>query len=130
MKMERVTDFPMSTVHIGQRKLQSNLRRYDDHRTRHNGPLSRTPNKWRNQEELSTKITMDFVSPENIQQCIRLTEEFCKLPVNHKAKEDKLEVTFNSLKLITCRNFDLQAGIYMNRLSKLRVVLVRRKLSS
>ncbi|MFS7888911.1 hypothetical protein Hanom_Chr00s000002g01600581 [Helianthus anomalus] len=79
---------------------------------------------------LSTKITMDFVSPENIQQCIRLTEEFCKLPVNHKAKEDKLEVTFNSLKLITCLNFDLQAGTYMNRLRKLRVVLVRRKLSS
>ncbi|KAF5819956.1 hypothetical protein HanXRQr2_Chr02g0083471 [Helianthus annuus] len=75
MKMERVTDFPMSIVHIGPTKLQSNLRRYDDHRTRHNGPLSRTPNKWRNQEE-----------------CIRLTEEFCKLPVNHKAKEDKLEV--------------------------------------
>ncbi|KAM0064447.1 hypothetical protein Hdeb2414_s0003g00103071 [Helianthus debilis subsp. tardiflorus] len=92
MKMECVTDFPMSTVHIGPRKLQSNLRRYDDHHTRHNGPLSRTPNKWRNQEELSTKITMDFVSPENIQQCIRLTEELCKLPVNHKAKEDKLEV--------------------------------------
>ncbi|XP_076899427.1 lysine-specific demethylase JMJ26-like [Bidens hawaiensis] len=39
-----------------------------------------------------TKVAVDFVSPENIQQCIRLTEEFRKLPVNHKAKEDKLEV--------------------------------------
>ncbi|KAJ0779670.1 hypothetical protein HanPI659440_Chr06g0229061 [Helianthus annuus] len=108
MEMEHITDFPMSTFHIGPRKLQSNLRRYDDHRTRHNGPrqhrryqnwwfsdavLSTTPKKWRNQEELSTKITMDFVPPENIQQCIRLTEEFCKLPVNHKAKEVKLEET-------------------------------------
>ncbi|KAI3682870.1 hypothetical protein L1987_83200 [Smallanthus sonchifolius] len=39
-----------------------------------------------------TKVAVDFVSPENIQQCLRLTEEFRKLPVNHKAKEDKLEV--------------------------------------
>ncbi|KAL8214039.1 hypothetical protein R6Q57_003488 [Mikania cordata] len=39
-----------------------------------------------------TKVAVDFVSPDNIQQCIRLTEEFRKLPVNHKAKEDKLEV--------------------------------------
>ncbi|KAI7746875.1 hypothetical protein M8C21_018036 [Ambrosia artemisiifolia] len=39
-----------------------------------------------------TKVAVDFVSPENIQQCLRLTEEFRKLPVNHRAKEDKLEV--------------------------------------
>lgn len=35
---------------------------------------------------------MDFVSPENIKECIRLTEEFRKLPIDHKAREDKLEV--------------------------------------
>ncbi|KAK9057944.1 hypothetical protein SSX86_022783 [Deinandra increscens subsp. villosa] len=39
-----------------------------------------------------TKVAVDFVSPENIKHCIRLTEEFRKLPVNHKAKEDKLEI--------------------------------------
>jgi lysine-specific demethylase 3 len=35
---------------------------------------------------------MDFVSPENVGECIRLTEEFRLLPPNHRAKEDKLEV--------------------------------------
>lgn len=39
-----------------------------------------------------TKVAMDFVSPENISECFRLTEEFRKLPSNHSAKEDKLEV--------------------------------------
>ncbi|KAK9748015.1 hypothetical protein RND81_02G029800 [Saponaria officinalis] len=38
------------------------------------------------------KVAMDFVSPENVQECVRLTEEFRLLPLNHKAKEDKLEV--------------------------------------
>ncbi|XP_023742883.1 lysine-specific demethylase JMJ26 isoform X1 [Lactuca sativa] len=39
-----------------------------------------------------TKVAVDFVSPENIQECIRLTHEFRKLPRGHKAKEDKLEI--------------------------------------
>ncbi|XP_066390206.1 lysine-specific demethylase JMJ26-like isoform X6 [Miscanthus floridulus] len=39
-----------------------------------------------------TKIALDFVSPENIQQCLSLTEDFRRLPVGHRAKEDKLEV--------------------------------------
>ncbi|KAL8141948.1 hypothetical protein V2J09_014980 [Rumex salicifolius] len=38
------------------------------------------------------KVALDFVSPENVPECIRLTEEFRLLPPNHKAKEDKLEV--------------------------------------
>lgn len=38
------------------------------------------------------KVALDFVSPENVQQCVRLTEEFRVLPQNHRAKEDKLEV--------------------------------------
>ncbi|XP_022892245.1 lysine-specific demethylase JMJ25-like isoform X1 [Olea europaea var. sylvestris] len=38
------------------------------------------------------KVAMDFVSPENVHECVRLTEEFRKLPKNHMAKEDKLEV--------------------------------------
>jgi hypothetical protein len=38
------------------------------------------------------KVAMDFVSPENVQECVRLTEEFRLLPKNHRAREDKLEV--------------------------------------
>ncbi|KAI3680500.1 hypothetical protein L6452_35271 [Arctium lappa] len=39
-----------------------------------------------------TKVAVDFVSPENVHECIRLTHEFRKLPSGHKAKEDKLEI--------------------------------------
>ncbi|KAK7348409.1 hypothetical protein VNO80_22965 [Phaseolus coccineus] len=39
-----------------------------------------------------TKVAVDFVSPENIHQCLRLTNEFRQLPKNHKAREDKLEI--------------------------------------
>ncbi|KAG7942356.1 hypothetical protein I3843_16G098700 [Carya illinoinensis] len=38
------------------------------------------------------KVALDFVSPENVGECIRLTEEFRTLPLNHRAKEDKLQV--------------------------------------
>ncbi|KAJ6833654.1 lysine-specific demethylase JMJ25-like isoform X1 [Iris pallida] len=38
------------------------------------------------------KVAVDFVSPENAQECIRLTEEFRQLPQGHKAKEDKVEL--------------------------------------
>ncbi|KAG1327065.1 lysine-specific demethylase JMJ25 [Cocos nucifera] len=39
-----------------------------------------------------TKVALDFVSPENVGECIRLTDDFRLLPKNHRAKEDKLEV--------------------------------------
>ncbi|XP_021597053.1 lysine-specific demethylase JMJ25 isoform X4 [Manihot esculenta] len=39
-----------------------------------------------------TKVAVDFVSPENVEECLRLTEEFRQLPKNHKAREDKLEI--------------------------------------
>ncbi|KAJ7946328.1 lysine-specific demethylase JMJ25 [Quillaja saponaria] len=39
-----------------------------------------------------TKVAVDFVSPENIHECLRLTDEFRQLPKNHKAREDKLEI--------------------------------------
>jgi [histone H3]-dimethyl-L-lysine9 demethylase len=42
------------------------------------------------------KVALDFVSPENVGECIRLTEDFRVLPQNHRAKEDKLEVKFLS----------------------------------
>ncbi|KAL6555073.1 hypothetical protein OROGR_006331 [Orobanche gracilis] len=38
-----------------------------------------------------TKVAIDFVSPENIQECIILTNEFRKLPDGHPSKRDKLE---------------------------------------
>uniref|UniRef100_A0A452Y2M9 JmjC domain-containing protein n=1 Tax=Aegilops tauschii subsp. strangulata TaxID=200361 RepID=A0A452Y2M9_AEGTS len=37
-----------------------------------------------------TKVAMDFVSPENVGECVKLTDEFRALPSAHKAKEDKL----------------------------------------
>ncbi|KAJ0008143.1 hypothetical protein Pint_30680 [Pistacia integerrima] len=46
------------------------------------------------------KVALDFVSPENIEECIRLTEEFRTLPRKHKCKRDKLEVGI----LVICRN--------------------------
>ncbi|XP_048229587.1 uncharacterized protein LOC8277981 [Ricinus communis] len=39
-----------------------------------------------------TKVAVDFVSPENIHECLLLTEEFRQLPKNHRAREDKLEI--------------------------------------
>uniref|UniRef100_A0A1D1YEB9 Lysine-specific demethylase 3A n=1 Tax=Anthurium amnicola TaxID=1678845 RepID=A0A1D1YEB9_9ARAE len=38
------------------------------------------------------KVALDFVSPENVGECILLAEEFRRLPEDHSAKEDKLEV--------------------------------------
>ncbi|KAM7479177.1 hypothetical protein LguiA_027390 [Lonicera macranthoides] len=43
-------------------------------------------------EQSCIKVALDFVSPENVNECIRLTEEFRVLPPNHRANEDKLEV--------------------------------------
>ncbi|CAI0625968.1 unnamed protein product [Linum tenue] len=39
-----------------------------------------------------TKVAVDFISPENVRECLRLTEEFRQLPKNHRAREDKLEI--------------------------------------
>ncbi|GMJ06391.1 hypothetical protein HRI_004308300 [Hibiscus trionum] len=38
------------------------------------------------------KVALDFVSPENVGECVRLTEEFRTLPHEHRSQEDKLEV--------------------------------------
>ncbi|KAJ0972403.1 hypothetical protein J5N97_020362 [Dioscorea zingiberensis] len=37
-------------------------------------------------------VALDFVSPENFNECIKLSEEFRVLPKDHLAKVDKLEV--------------------------------------
>ncbi|MBA0636919.1 hypothetical protein Gotri_015253 [Gossypium trilobum] len=42
--------------------------------------------------ESCIKVALDFVSPENVGECVRLTEEFRLLPRDHREKEDKLEV--------------------------------------
>lgn len=39
-----------------------------------------------------SKVALDFVSPENIGECIRLMNEIRKLPKHHKGREDKLMV--------------------------------------
>ncbi|XP_059668803.1 lysine-specific demethylase JMJ29-like [Cornus florida] len=54
------------------------------------------------------KVALDFVSPENIGECIRLTEEFRILPENHRAKEDKLEVKKMSLHALSKAVDDLE----------------------
>ncbi|MQL87650.1 hypothetical protein Taro_020198 [Colocasia esculenta] len=38
-----------------------------------------------------TKVALDFVSPENVDECTRLTDGLRLLPKNHKSKEDKIE---------------------------------------
>ncbi|KAJ7567578.1 hypothetical protein O6H91_02G153700 [Diphasiastrum complanatum] len=39
-----------------------------------------------------TKVALDFVSPESLQESLRVTEECRLLPINHHANEDKLQV--------------------------------------
>ncbi|KAJ7523364.1 hypothetical protein O6H91_18G048900 [Diphasiastrum complanatum] len=39
-----------------------------------------------------TKVALDFVSPENLQESLRVTEEYRLLPRYHHANEDKLQV--------------------------------------
>ncbi|XP_026392740.1 lysine-specific demethylase JMJ25-like isoform X1 [Papaver somniferum] len=55
-----------------------------------------------------TKVALDFVSPENIGECFRLMEEFRKLPKNHRAREDKLEIKKITLHAINQAVKDLE----------------------
>ncbi|XP_047970080.1 uncharacterized protein LOC125213527 isoform X2 [Salvia hispanica] len=48
------------------------------------------PHQVRNRQSC-TKLALDFVSPENVHECIRLTQEFRLLPQRHKYKQDILE---------------------------------------
>ncbi|PWA85125.1 zinc finger, RING-type [Artemisia annua] len=48
------------------------------------------PHQVRNRQSC-IKVALDFVSPDNVGECIRLTEEFRLLPKAHRSKEDKLE---------------------------------------
>lgn len=49
------------------------------------------PHQVRNRQSC-IKVALDFVAPDNIEECIRLTEEFRLLPKTHRSKEDILEV--------------------------------------
>nr|GEZ08254.1 zinc finger, RING-type [Tanacetum cinerariifolium] len=49
------------------------------------------PHQVRNRQSC-IKVALDFVSPDNVEECIRLTDEFRLLPKAHRSKEDKLEV--------------------------------------
>lgn len=57
-------------------------------------------------------MALDFVSPDNIQECVRLTEEFRLLPKNHRAKEDKLEVP---LSLYVCVLYSSRSSFVFHR---------------
>ncbi|KAF9587036.1 hypothetical protein IFM89_039722 [Coptis chinensis] len=46
-----------------------------------------------------TKVAVDFVSPENVEECNRLAKELRLLPPNHRENEDKLEVGYPCLVL-------------------------------
>ncbi|KAE8693645.1 Detected protein of confused Function [Hibiscus syriacus] len=48
------------------------------------------PHQVRNRQSC-IKVALDFVSPDNTEECLRLTKEVRKLPKDHRAKEDKLE---------------------------------------
>ena len=43
------------------------------------------------------KVAEDFVSPEHVKHCFRLTQEFRHLSTTHSNHEDKLQVHFGRL---------------------------------
>ncbi|CAN7009436.1 unnamed protein product [Brassica rapa subsp. trilocularis] len=38
------------------------------------------------------KVALGFVAPESVEECLRLTQEFRRLPKDHRTNEDKLEI--------------------------------------
>ncbi|MCH86200.1 lysine-specific demethylase 3B, partial [Trifolium medium] len=65
------------------------------------------------------KVALDFVSPENVCECIRLTEEIRKLPVNHSSAEDNLEVK----KMIIHAMLDVVKKLDKERFEETKVLL-------
>ncbi|RXH86058.1 hypothetical protein DVH24_017111 [Malus domestica] len=53
-------------------------------------------------------VVLDFVSPENVAECIQLTDEVRLLPADHKAKVDKLEVKRMALNSISSAIKEIQ----------------------
>ncbi|KAK2376102.1 lysine-specific demethylase JMJ25 [Trifolium repens] len=69
-----------------------------------------------------TKVALDFVSPENVGECVRLTEEIRKLPVNHSSVHDKLEVKKMIIHamLDVVKKMDKERNFYSERPTELR----------
>ncbi|XP_061363886.1 lysine-specific demethylase JMJ26-like [Gastrolobium bilobum] len=63
------------------------------------------------------KVAVDFVSPENVHECLRLTNEFRQLPKNHKAREDKLEIKKMIVYAVDQAVKDLQAFLVADTIS-------------
>ena len=61
-------------------------------------------------------MALDFVSPDNVEECIRLTEEFRLLPKTHRSKEDKLEVQIQLFIFIYKSIRVSSDSIYLNQL--------------
>lgn len=62
------------------------------------------------------KVALDFVSPENVRECIRLTDEFRLLPEGHRVNEDKLEVClfiYPSVFILSALLFRLDTELFM-----------------
>ncbi|XP_019090457.1 PREDICTED: lysine-specific demethylase JMJ25-like [Camelina sativa] len=49
------------------------------------------PHQVRNRQSC-IKVALDFVAPESVEECLRLTHEFRRLPKDHRSSEDKLEL--------------------------------------
>lgn len=68
------------------------------------------------------KVALEFVSPESVSSCLRLTKELRLLPFSHRFKEDKLEVWifFDILQLVSVypysRCLRMLFGIYVSNL--------------
>uniref|UniRef100_A0A453MSH4 Uncharacterized protein n=1 Tax=Aegilops tauschii subsp. strangulata TaxID=200361 RepID=A0A453MSH4_AEGTS len=73
------------------------------------------------------KVALDFVSPENVKECIKLTEEFRLLPNWHRVNEDKLEVCRFSVLMLCVYIFILlficMAILIMNSISYIDVLV-------
>uniref|UniRef100_A0A0D9VUG8 JmjC domain-containing protein n=1 Tax=Leersia perrieri TaxID=77586 RepID=A0A0D9VUG8_9ORYZ len=50
-------------------------------------------------------VALDFVSPENVGECVKLNEEVRHLPSDHRAKADKLEIKRIALIALQVVNF-------------------------
>lgn len=53
-------------------------------------------------------MVLDFISPENVTECIQLTDEVRQLPEDHKAKIDKLEVVYLTTQLFASNMFPFE----------------------
>uniref|UniRef100_A0ACD5TB43 Uncharacterized protein n=1 Tax=Avena sativa TaxID=4498 RepID=A0ACD5TB43_AVESA len=60
-------------------------------------------------------VALNFVSPENVQDCIRLTEEFRLLPKGHRMNKDKLEIKKIAFHALNQAIYDITINDVMER---------------